>query len=508
MLRRPRPGGGRHPPPLAPTVSNFKPRAQWSTLESSMFLNVNLPGFYMDQIKITKDERARTINIEGQRPLSTQTRARFSEVYRVPESCDMTKLNTSFSHGLLTIEFPVIAESEKAGKVAHDKGKTVQRPNHEGNRGTGPDGSSVRRSRLSDKENQVGTSQDKAGPREKKEEPKTYKSVVEGKREVPAANRVKTEQKVKEGEASPSLGRKEHAKQEKVVEKKEIPQMSRQKTVQKVKDEEARGRPTVGGSVKAKVPAQEEKVMERKTEQKVKPEGITKLPAIGGSSEHKVHAKADKVVERKGNGKIGQKLKEERKTSLGQKKEEKHTKPSVGDEARRSEKEISALNQAKPELKAKERVEIASLNVNGNVITKNDEKMVGDKVSKGEIQERVREKKVEEAGLVKETRDPKDNPQVVEPNKVDSGGPVKKESTIGGEDKEKMVEKSSGSDTVPLLVQGQKETKMDPPAAEGSGLEKEEKHKYDTSLVNVGVASLVIMVFGACLFVPLVKMFF
>ncbi|CDY69137.1 BnaAnng29430D [Brassica napus] len=482
MLRRPRPGGGRHPPPLAPTVSNFKPRAQWSTLESSMFLNVNLPGFYMDQIKITKDERARTINIEGQRPLSTQTRARFSEVYRVPESCDMTKLNTSFSHGLLTIEFPVIAESEKAGKVVHDKGKTVQRPNHEGNRGTGPDVSSVRRSRLSDKENQVGTSQEKAAPREKKEEPKTYKSVVEGKREVPAANRVKTEQKVKEGEASPSLGRKEHTKQEKVVEKKEIPQMSRQKTVQKVKDEEARGRPTVGGSVKAKVPAQEEKVIERKTEQKVKAEGVTKLPAIGGSSEQKVHAKAEKVIERKGNGEIGQKLKEERKTGLGQKREEKHTKPGVGDEARRSEKEISALNQSKPEHKTKERVERTSLNVHGNVIAKNDEKMVGDKVRNGEIQEGGREKKIEEANLVKETGDLKDNPQVVEPNKVDSG--------------------------VPLLVQGQKETKMDPPAAEGSKLEKEESHKYDTSLVNVGVASLVIMVFGACLFVPLVKMFF
>lgn len=150
MLRRQRPGGGggRHPPPLAPTVSNFKPRAQWSTLESSMFLNINLPGlffssfletqaladqcffffenfllilfleytgFYMDQIKITKDERARTINIEGQRPLSTQTKARFKEVYRVPESCDMTKLSTSFSHGLLTIEFPLVVESEKAG---------------------------------------------------------------------------------------------------------------------------------------------------------------------------------------------------------------------------------------------------------------------------------------------------------------------------------------------------------------------------------------------------------
>ncbi|KAJ4893307.1 HSP20-like chaperones superfamily protein [Raphanus sativus] len=507
MLRRQRPGGGgggRHPPPLAPTVSNFKPRAQWSTLESSMFLNINLPGFYMDQIKITKDERTRTINIEGQRPLSTQTKARFKEVYRVPESCDMTKLSTSFSHGLLTIEFPVVVESEKAGKVANDKG----------NRGTGPDGSSVRRSRLSDKENQVGTSQEKAGPTARKEEPKTYKSVLEGKREVPAANRVKTEQKVKEGESSPSLGHKEHAKQEKVVEKKEFSQMGQQKTVQKLKDEEARGRPTGGGSLKAKVPAHEEKVTERnkdgdygkkKTEQKVKEEGDTKTPTNGGSLGHKVLPKAEKVVERKGHGETGQKLKEEGKTGLGQKKEEKHTKPAVGDEAKTTEKEISALNQAKPELKTKEE---RARNVNGNMITKNDEKMVGDKVSRGEIQEGGGEKKVEETGLVKETRDLKDNPQVLEPTRVDSGSPVNRESTTGGEDREKMVEKSSGSETVPLLAEGQKETKVDPPAAEGSGLEREESHKDGVSLVNVGVASLVIMVFGAYVFVPLVKMFY
>ncbi|KAJ0263748.1 SHSP domain-containing protein [Hirschfeldia incana] len=509
MMRRPRPGGGRHPPPLAPTVSNFKPRAQWSTLESSMFLNINLPGFYMDQIRITKDERARTINIEGQRPLSTQTKARFKEVYRVPESCDMTKLKTSFSHGLLTIEFPLVVESEKAGKAANDKGKTVQRPNHEGNRGTGgPDGSSVRRSRLSDKEKQAGTSQEKAAPTAKKEEPKTYKSVVEeGKREVPTAGRVKTEQKVKEGEASSSVRRKEHAKQEKVVEKKEAAQTGQQKTVQKVKEEEARGRPTVNGSLKSKVPAKEEKAVERKTEQKVKEKGDTKTPTIGGSSDHKVHAKAEKVVERKVDGEIGKKLKEG-KVGLVQKKEEKHTKPSVADEAKTTPKEVSTLNQAKPELKAKERVEITLQDVNGNVTTKNDEKMVGNKVSKGDIQEGVREKKVEETGLLKETRDPKDNPQVLEPTGVDSGGPVNKESTIGGEDREKMVEKSSGSEKVPLLAEGQTETSVDPPAAEGSGLEKQETHKYGISLVNVGVASLVIMVFGAYVFVPLVKMFY
>lgn len=402
--------------------------------------------------------------------------------------------------------------------MANDKGKNVQRPNLEGNRGTGPDGSSMRKSRLSDKENQVGTSQEKAGPTARKEEPKTYKSVLEGKREVPASNRVKNEQKVKEGEASPSLGHKEHAKQEKVVEKKELSQMGQQKTVQKLKDEEARGRPTVGGSLKAKVPpAQEEKVTERKkhgdigqkkTEQKVKEEVIAKTPTIGGSSEHKVLPKAEKVVERKGHGETGQKLKEEGKIALGQKKEENHTKPAVGDEAKTTEKEISALNQALPELKTKERVEKTSRNVNGNVITKNDEKMVGDKVSKGEIQEGGGEKKVEETGLVKETRDLKDNPQVLEPTRVDSGSPVNRESTTGGEDREKMVEKSSGSETVPLLAEGQKETKVDPPTAEGSGLEREESHKYGVSLVNVGVASLVIMVFGAYVFVPLAKMFY
>ncbi|KAF2544411.1 hypothetical protein F2Q68_00032991 [Brassica cretica] len=117
MLRRQRPGGGRHPPPLTPTVSKFKPRAQWNNSGSSIILYVNLPGFYRDQVEIKKDEKTRAIYIQGQRPLSTHTKARFNEVYRVPESCDMTKLNTSFSHGLLTIEFPAVVEGEKTEKA-------------------------------------------------------------------------------------------------------------------------------------------------------------------------------------------------------------------------------------------------------------------------------------------------------------------------------------------------------------------------------------------------------
>ncbi|CAH8389472.1 unnamed protein product [Eruca vesicaria subsp. sativa] len=457
MLRRQRPGGGRHPPPLAPTVSNFKPRAQWNNSGSSIILYVNLPGFYRDQIEIKKDEKTRTIYIQGQRPLSTQTKARFNEIYRVPESFDMTKLNTSFSHGLLTMEFPAVVEGEKTDKAGNDQGKTVQRPDNEENRGTGLSESSLGQKKPSDKEKQVGTSQEKAAvTMANKEEPKTYKSVVEGKRAVPTANQVKAEQKV----ASPSLSPKEHAKQETVVEKKKAAQIGQHKTVQKIKEEEARNTLTVGGSLKPKVLAKEEKVIERKkdgdigqkkTGEKVKDEGSTRAPTIGGSLEPKVHFKEEKV-ERKGDGEIGQKLKEEGKIGLEENKE----------------KMVERITQ----------------DVNGNVISK-DEKMVGYKVSEGEIQERVEEKKVGEAGLVKETRDPKGKPEVMEPRRVDSD--VKEDLTKGGEDREKM-------DT--------------PATTEGRGQEEEGSHIYDTSLVNVGVASLVIMGFGAYVFVPLVKMFY
>ncbi|KAF8106600.1 hypothetical protein N665_0137s0051 [Sinapis alba] len=453
MLRRQRPGGGRHPPPLTPTVSNFKPRAQWNNSGSSILLYVNLPGFYKDQIEIKKDEKTRTIYIQGQRPLSTHTKARFNEVYRVPESCDMTKLNTSFSHGLLTIEFPVVVEGDKTEKAGNDQGTTVQRLDNEESRGSSLSGSSLGRKKPLDKEKQVGTIQEKAAPLTSKEEPKTYKSVVEGKRVVPTANQVKAEQKV----ASPSLGSKEHVKQETVVEKKEAVKIGQQKTVQKAKEEEARSASTVDGSLKAKVVTKEEKEIERKKN-------------------------------------IGQKVKEEGKIGLGEKKEENSTKQAVGDEAQRTNKEISATNQAKPELKTKEKVERITHEGNGNVISKHDkkdEKMLGYKVSEGEIQERVEEKKVEEAGLV------------MEPRRVDSD--VKVDLTKGGEEREKIVKKISKSERVTLLVEEERKTIMDTHATEGRG---HESQVYDTSLVNVGVASLVIMGFGAYVFVPLVKMFY
>ncbi|RID80824.1 hypothetical protein BRARA_A03459 [Brassica rapa] len=445
MLRRQRPGGGRHPPPLTPTVSNFKPRAQWNNSGSSIILYVNLPGFYRDQVEIKKDDKTRAIYIQGQRPLSTHTKARFNEVYRVPESCDMTILNTSFSHGLLTIEFPAVVEGEKTEKAGNDQGKTVERLDNEENRGAGLSGSSLGRKKPSDKEKQVGTSQEKAVTMANKEEPITSKSVVEGKRAVPAA-KVKKEEKVKEGEASSS-------------------QIGQQKTLQKVKEEEARSTPIIGGSLQAKVFAKEEierkkvgDIGQKKTVQEVKEEGSTRRPTIDGSLEPKVHAKAEKVVERKGDGEIGQKLNGEGKIGLREKKEQKQ------------------------------------------------DKMVGYKVSEGGIQERVEEKKVEDAGLVKETRDLKGKPEVMEPRRVDSD--VKEDLTKGGEDREKMLEKSSESEKDTLLVEEQRKASMDTPATEGRIQEEKGSHKYDTSLVNVGVASLVIMGFGAYVFVPLVKMFY
>lgn len=475
-------------------------------------------GFYRDQIEIKKDDKTRTIQIQGQRPLSTQTKARFNEAYRVPESCDMTKLNTSFSHGLLTFEFPKVVEGEKPEKAVQNQGKIVHRPNQDESGGSGPNGSSLGRKKPSDEEKKVGTSQEKVASTANKEEPKTYKSVLEGKRPVvPTGSREKFEQKMKEGEASPSLGRKELEKEEKVVERKEAAQIGQQKTVQKLKEEEAKSTPTIGGSLKPKVLAKEEKLTQRKkdgdigqnkTGQKVKE--ISGTPIINGGLKSKVHAKVERVNERKGDGEMGQKLKEEGKIGLGQKKDENHTKPVVGNEARKTDKEIAAMNQAKTELKTKERVESIAQEVNGNVESKhdkNDEKTVGDKVSEGEIQETVKQKKVEEAGLVKETGDVKDNAEVAEPEKVDD--PVKEESTQVGEDREKMVEKSLESETGPLLVEErQKKTDMDPPAVGGRGMDQEESQKYDIPLVNVGVAALVIMGFGAYVFVPLVKLFY
>ncbi|VVA97144.1 unnamed protein product [Arabis nemorensis] len=448
--------------------------------------------FYRDQIEITKDDKTRIIQIQGQRPLSTQTKARFNEAYRVPESCDMTKLITSFSHGLLTIEFPKVLEGEKPEK-------TVQ--NQEESGGAGPNESSLGRKKPLDVEKQVGTSQENVAPMANKEEPKTYKSVVEGKRPVPTGIPERFEQKMKEREASPSLGRKEAT------------QIGQQKSVQKLKEQEGRSTPpTIGSSLKPKVHAKEDKVTETKKDGDLgqnKTGPVSRTPITNDGLEPKVHAKAEKVVERMGDGEIGQKLKEEGKIGLGQKKEEKNTKPAVGKEGRKTGKEIAATNQVRTELKTKEKVERLAHDFNRNGKSKEkDENMVGDKVSEEETQERVKQKKEEEAGLAKETGDVKDNAEFMKPEKVDSDDPVKEESTRFGEDREKIVKKSLGSETDPLLVEeGKKKNDMDPPEVGRRGMDQESQ-KFDLSLVNVGVAALVIMGFGAYAFVPLVKLFY
>ncbi|CAH8260032.1 unnamed protein product [Arabidopsis lyrata] len=485
IFKRPRPGGGRHPPPLAPTVSSFKPRAQWTNSGSSIFLYVNLPGFYRDQIEIKKDERTRTVQIRGQRPLSAQTKARFNETYRVPDTCDMTKLSTSFSHGLLTIEFPAIVEAKKQEKAVQDQGKIGQSSDREKSGGPGPNGRSLGRKKPSDGEKQVGTSQDTAAPT-LNEEPKTYKSVVEGKRAVPTGSREKSETKVKAREAIPSLVGNEPAKEEKVAERKEAAQIGQQKIGQKLKEEEAKRTPTLGGSLKPKVQGKEEKLIERKKDddisqnksgQKVKEKEISRTPTIDAGVEPKEHAK---VVEKKEDGEIGQKLKEEGRINLGQKKEEKITKPVVGDEARRIEMKIAQTNQAEPEIKTKEGDERIKLDVDDRLRNKQDEKNepVGDMVSEGEIQDREKQKKIKEACLAKDTGGLKDNAEIVD------------------------------SETGPLLVKGQKKSGIDSPLAVGGrGMGEEESRTYDISLVNVGAAALVIMGFGAYVFVPLVKYF-
>ncbi|XP_010464748.1 PREDICTED: protein RESTRICTED TEV MOVEMENT 2-like [Camelina sativa] len=483
MFKRPRPAGGRHPPPLAPTVSSFKPRAQWTNSGSSIFLYVNLPGFYSDQIVIKRDERTRTVQIQGQRPLSAQTKARFNESYRVPETCDMTKWSTSFSHGLLTIEFPAIVEGDKKEKAVHDQGKNGQRSNEEK---SSPNGSTLARKKPLNEEKQAGTSKEKATPTLNEEKPKTYKSVVESKREVPTGSREKSEPKVQAGEAIPNVRGKESPKEEKVVERKEAAQMGQQKIIQKLKEEEAKRSPTLGTStLKPKVRAIEEEVKvgkkdadlsQNKTGQMVKEkEIIRKSPAVDASLGPKVQAK---LVEKKGDGEIGQKLKEGGKINVGQKEQRKYTKPVVGDEARRTEKKT---NQPEPELKPKEGDERTELDVDDGLINKQDEKRekVGDIVSEGEIEEIVEPKKIEETGSAKDTGDHKDNAEVVKP------------------------------ETGPLLAkEGQTKTNMDPPPTVGvRGMGEEESRTYDISLVNVGAAALVIMGFGAYVFVPLVKYF-
>ncbi|XP_030542593.1 inactive protein RESTRICTED TEV MOVEMENT 2-like [Rhodamnia argentea] len=110
MATRPRTSGtvaGRTPQVTGrPVYEDFDPKFEWREEPTANFLSVSLPGFVKEQIKVTYDERPRTVKVRGERPLGTNKFSRFSKDFSIPENCKPGEIRGKFERGTLVLTLP------------------------------------------------------------------------------------------------------------------------------------------------------------------------------------------------------------------------------------------------------------------------------------------------------------------------------------------------------------------------------------------------------------------
>lgn len=85
---------------------DFEPKFEWREEPTANFLSVSLPGFVKEQIKVTYNERPRTVKVRGERPLGTNKFSRFSKDFSVPENCKPGEIRGKFERGTLVLTLP------------------------------------------------------------------------------------------------------------------------------------------------------------------------------------------------------------------------------------------------------------------------------------------------------------------------------------------------------------------------------------------------------------------
>ncbi|XP_057798336.1 inactive protein RESTRICTED TEV MOVEMENT 2 [Salvia miltiorrhiza] len=90
---------------------DFKPVSEWQQDDESHILNIYLPGFMKEQIKVSMEGR-NTIRVRGERLVAGNKWSRFLEDFQVPENGEMNSARAKFRGGILSITVP----REKVGK--------------------------------------------------------------------------------------------------------------------------------------------------------------------------------------------------------------------------------------------------------------------------------------------------------------------------------------------------------------------------------------------------------
>ncbi|XP_040994185.1 protein RESTRICTED TEV MOVEMENT 2-like [Juglans microcarpa x Juglans regia] len=106
------------PQAVRPVYEDFQPKYEQKQEATEHIIQVHLPGFVKERIKIRYVNSSRTLRIQGERPRQDNRWSRFNQTFSVPENCDVDKIQGRFLSGILTITMPKIA---RVGPAAEDK---------------------------------------------------------------------------------------------------------------------------------------------------------------------------------------------------------------------------------------------------------------------------------------------------------------------------------------------------------------------------------------------------
>ncbi|KAI4323711.1 hypothetical protein L6164_023296 [Bauhinia variegata] len=85
----------------------FQPKSEVTESPEAYRLQIHLPGFTRDQVKIKYISSSRVMSISGERPIEGGRRwSRFDQTFPVPENFNEERLGARFDQGILTITMP------------------------------------------------------------------------------------------------------------------------------------------------------------------------------------------------------------------------------------------------------------------------------------------------------------------------------------------------------------------------------------------------------------------
>ncbi|KAI4323710.1 hypothetical protein L6164_023295 [Bauhinia variegata] len=94
-------------PSLGAAYEEFQPKSDITESSEAYRLQIHLPGFTKDQVKIKYISSSRVISISGERPIEGGGRwSRFNQVFPIPENFNEERLGAKFDYGILTLTMP------------------------------------------------------------------------------------------------------------------------------------------------------------------------------------------------------------------------------------------------------------------------------------------------------------------------------------------------------------------------------------------------------------------